>query len=237
VNNKLVAAVACLVILPVLGGGVVYGWSEIRLQVHPALESFAEPIPTDSASLARGRHVARTRGCVGCHGEQLQGHDFSEAWPRAGRPVAPNLAKLAREYDASVLEAAIRQGVGHDGRALWSMPSYNFAHLTDSDVAALIGFLASSPVVEVELPSPRLSLRSRWALVRGTELHMVDQVAALPPLTVDPAEAPQLARGEYLAMTTCNECHGLDLRGTSFPTSSLRIFQSWQRTRGRTSAS
>src|SRR5690606_9022597 len=28
-----------------------------------------------------------------------------------------------------------------------------------------------------------------------------------------PGEGPVMARGEQLAMTTCNECHGLDLRG------------------------
>ena len=35
----------------------------------------------------------------------------------------------------------------------------------------------------------------------------------VPALQVDPDISPTLARGEYLAMTTCNECHGLDLKG------------------------
>jgi mono/diheme cytochrome c family protein len=41
----------------------------------------------------------------------------------------------------------------------------------------------------------------------------VQWVDAVPPLRVDAVAEPQLARGEYLAMTMCNECHGLDVRG------------------------
>ena len=33
-----------------------------------------------------------------------------------------------------------------------------------------------------------------------------------PPLLGD-GDDPQLVRGEYLAKTSCNECHGFDLRG------------------------
>lgn len=37
-----------------------------------------------------------------------------------------------------------------------------------------------------------------------------------PNLKHDPTSNPQLAHGEYLAMTMCNECHGLDVRGQTF---------------------
>ena len=40
---------------------------------------------------------------------------------------------------------AIRHGVGHDGRALWVMPSLSFSRLSDEDLGALIAYLESRP--------------------------------------------------------------------------------------------
>ncbi len=53
---------------------------------------------------------------------------------------------------------------------------------------------------------------SRWSIVTGEEEHMVQWASEVPPLRTGLANE-QLVRGEYLAMTACNECHGLDLRG------------------------
>ena len=137
--------------------------------------------------------------------------------------MAPNLAKLARTVDAAALEAAIRHGIGHDGRALWSMPSYNFRHLRDDDLAALIGYLRAQPVVETTLPEPRHSWRVRWDLAVAGGTQMAEWVPLVPALLTEVARDSTMAAGEYLAMTTCNECHGLDLRGSSEGTPDLAI--------------
>jgi len=96
---------------------------------------------------------------------------------------------------------------------LWSMPSYNFVHLSDADVAAVISFLRSAPVAEAGLPEPGLSWGVRIEMSRGTAQHMADWADAVPPLVSGPGDDPQLVRGEYIAKTTCIECHGYDLRG------------------------
>ena len=67
----------------------------------------------------------------------------SEQWPWVERAVSPNLAAFVKKQSNAVLEAAIRHGVGHDGRALWSMPSYNWVHLSDYDLTSLIAYLRS----------------------------------------------------------------------------------------------
>lgn len=216
-HRKVILTLVGLFSLVVLAWGAIYGWSEIKLRSYSLPPPFAEAIPSDSASIERGRHIAQTRGCIGCHGKDLEGQDFSEIWPKVGRPVALNLAEYARENDAQIIEAATRRGIGRDGRALWSMPSFNFTHLTDQDVAAVIAFLQSIPVVKKDLPSPDLNLRTRWAMIRGAEKHMPDQIAELPALIERGSEDSRLERGEYIAMTTCNECHGLDVRGAIFP--------------------
>ena len=220
----IVAAVILVGPLVVLGG--IYVLSEAELRDVAKDPPFGHPIPTDSASVERGRHIARTRGCFGCHGQELQGKDFGEQWDWPERAVAPNLAAYARKYDAATLESAIRQGIGADGRALTSMPSFNFARLSDEDTAALIAFLRSAPVVEGELPDPKLGWSVRWTFAIGAETHMAEWADRVPPLRVDADAEPQRARGEYLAMTMCNECHGLDVRGQTLfgpPTPDLAI--------------
>lgn len=203
-----------LLSVPLVGLLGLYVVSELRLRTYESPTAFEAPIPTDSVSLAWGRHLVRTRGCFGCHGQSLEGQVFDEEWPWVKRAVAPNLALHARAYDDQTLADAIRWGVGHDGRALWSMPSYNFRHLADEDLAAVIGFLRSAEAVEQALPTPSLGWSARWRMVTGDERHMADWAAAVPPMVLGEGDADHLVRGEELAMTTCNECHGLDLRGS-----------------------
>ena len=205
-------SVAAIALLAAAG---VYWASEARLGDVVRGPAFDHAIPTDAASLEHGRHLARTRGCFGCHGQQLEGKDFGEQWDWPERAVAPNLAAYAEANDAANMEAAIRQGIGRNGKALTSMPSYNFARLTDEDMAALIAFLKSAPVVEKKLPKAKLGWPVRWDFARGAEVHMVQMVALVPTLKIDAIAEPQRARGEYMAMTMCNECHGLDVRGNS----------------------
>lgn len=44
---------------------------------------------------------------------------------------------------------------------------------------------------------------------------MADWGRSVPSLLLGPEADTSLKRGEYLAMTACNECHGLDLRGSN----------------------
>ncbi len=209
-----------------LAFGSVYAVSELKLRDVAYDAPFDHPIPTDAASIENGRYVARTRGCFGCHGQQLEGMDFDEQWDWPARAVAPNLAAYARTHDVATLEAAIRQGIGADGRSLVSMPSFNFTRLSDSDTADLIAFLRSAPAVELELPSPRLGWQARRDLAFGDELRVERWADAVPDLRIEPDADSLRARGEYLAMTTCNECHGLDLRGANLygmPTPDLAL--------------
>lgn len=215
-----------LIGLAALALALVYGLSEARLHRAKPGPAFDHPIPTEDASIEHGRWIARTRGCFGCHGQSLEGKDFGEQWDWPARAVAPNLADLSRRYSPAELEAAIRQGIDARGRALTSMPSYNYARLSDADTAALIGFLQSAPVAGSRLPRPTLGWDVRWTYITGKVAPIPDLVAQVPRLRHAPSSEPVLARGEYLAMTTCNECHGLDLRGqwlTDPPTPDLAM--------------
>ncbi|GAB4532151.1 MAG: hypothetical protein Tsb0010_13280 [Parvularculaceae bacterium] len=212
-------AAAVIALLPIIGFGGLYAVSEAKLRDIALNREFDHAIPDEADSIARGRHIATTRGCLGCHGPDLAGRDFTEEWGEIiARPIAPNLASYVREHGAAIVERAVRQGVSARGKALVAMPSYNFARLSDEDMADLIAFLRSSPVVENDLPETKLGWRMRALLATGSEKHVNAWVQATPELKLDPATDAQRARGEYLAMTICIECHGLDLRGfTLFP--------------------
>ncbi|MEQ9562004.1 MAG: c-type cytochrome [Woeseiaceae bacterium] len=201
--------VGALSAIPLLFAGFA-AWVYLASENH--LRSFAPPppfvldIPEDEQSIERGRHIALTRGCAGCHGKDLAGQVM---W---GSAVAPNLPAMARDQSAATMEAAIRHAIGVDGRALYSMPSYNFLRLRDEDVADLVAYFRSMPVIEKDLPSASLPWTIRLDIARGLDAAIPEFLHLVPPLKGAELGSEALARGEYLAMTTCNECHGFSLR-------------------------
>jgi mono/diheme cytochrome c family protein len=185
----------------------VYAASEAHLRSFEPPPAFAHAIPADAAALARGDHLVRTRGCRGCHGDDLAGQLM---W---GHFAAVNLAEYARTETPATFEAALRHGIGRDGRALYAMPSYNFVRLRDADVADILAYLRSVPVVEKRLPRAALPWQVRLDLALGRDAAMPAYLDRVPPLRRADDPDLRLARGEYIAMTTCNECHGFGLRG------------------------
>ncbi len=74
-----------------------------------------------------------------------------------GRIVAPNLTPDAEtgagNWTDDQLARAIREGIGHDGRALFPMMPYqNFRELSDEDLASIVVFIRSLPPIRHELP-------------------------------------------------------------------------------------
>lgn len=214
--KRIAVLVAVLAAVPLLALGWAWWRSEAHLASFQQPRPFAVVIPTDPAALARGEHLARTRGCIGCHGDGLGGEVFDDTpWYAFGRSVAPNLPALARQVDAAALEAAIRHGIGHDGRALYSMPSFNFVNLSDGDTADLIGYIRSLPVPKTALPAGYLGLAPRWEIAMGRDSAVPYFITRTPLLARAADPDPRIRTGEYLAMTSCNECHGFGLRGDS----------------------
>jgi len=185
--------------------------SEAHLTSFAPPPPFTHPIATDLATIAHGQHLAQTRGCIGCHGERLQGQVFHDDGI-AGRAVAANLAKLVDDNSSAIFERALRHGIGHDGRALWSMPSFNFVRLSDEDVAALYAYIKSLPSADTKLPAGWLGL-PRIAVAMGDDAAIPAFLGKVPQLSWQTHPDASVRRGEYLAMTSCTECHGFGLRG------------------------
>ena len=205
-------ALICSAMLGMLSYLTIYALSEYQLHQVNMPPPFTYELKSDEGTINQGQHLLRTRGCFGCHGQQLEGRVKTD-WDWVKQAIPPNLALFAKKHDATVIERAIRHGIDHKERIMWTMPSYNFKHLSNEDVGAIISYLIQAPVIDKELPEPIMGLKARWQLLTGEVEHMVDWLVRVPALSVDSAENPDLARGEYLAMTTCNECHGFDLKG------------------------
>ncbi len=95
------------------------------------------------------------------------------------------------------------------------MPSEGFILLTDEDLGRIIAFLKSLPAIEGPGPSFSLGPAGRIGFAVG-QFKLVTQLIAE---TVPPPEATseEATYGRYLARTSCVQCHGTDLRGTSNP--------------------
>jgi mono/diheme cytochrome c family protein len=206
---RLVFALAAIAV-----GGVawVYAASEAHLRSFARPPVFALAVDESAAAIARGDHLVLTRGCRGCHGPDLEGQ------PMFGTAVAVNLRTYAHRESVATFEAALRHAIGANGRALYYMPSFSFARLRDADVADVYAYLRSLPEASHALPSPSLPWNIRYDLARGADQAIPGFLPLVPPLAHQQDADAHLARGEYLAMTTCIECHGFSLHADApFP--------------------
>ena len=200
-----------LVVLYIVGGAKAIKKYNVPVE--------ANTIPTDAEAVQRGEHIATIYICTRCHTENLSG-EISFIVPGMVSIPTPNLTTGAGGIGGFYTEEdwvrAIRHGVGHDGRALFIMPSNTFYYLGDEDLGALIAYLKSVPPVDNELPERRIELLGRLMMAAGM----------FPPLAVDridhtspPPDVPEagvtIAYGQYLTRT-CTECHGANLNGAPF---------------------
>ena len=170
------ATVGTLALIAVAGLASVYLASEAHLRSFARPPAFDAPISTDTAAITRGEHLAYTRGCRGCHGDKLQGEFM---WDYA---TAPNLPAYTRKHDVAVFEAALRHGIGADGRALYSMPSYNFVRQREPTWPTFTRTCVRCRWMTVALPAPRLPWPIRWNLARGSDKAIAGFLDLVPPL-------------------------------------------------------
>lgn len=224
-----------LVALIIVGYGVVYALSVRALGRSYAIPDTQVAVPSGPVAIVEGKRLATIRGCDGCHRANFEGEVFFDQ-PSIARIIAPNLSKLLPVYSDAELERVIRHGIARDGRPVVIMPSSMFARLSDADLGAIIAYLRTVPPVDHALPASRFGPMARLGIVLGkyhTEPSVIDHAAPHPQTA---PTGDRLAWGKYLALTSCTECHGLDLRGdpeggtpnlaiaVGYPDSSFRAF-------------
>ena len=177
-----------------------------RADAHPETLAAATP-----AQVADGTRQLSILGCASCHGEGLRGKLFFDV-PNVAKLYAPNLTLIAEHADDQRLAQAIRQGVGHDGRGLFVMPSAQYSRLTDAETSALIQAIRQQPRGGTQTPPISVGPLGRIGIATGKFKMQPDLVAEYAERL--PADlGPKFAQGRHLAMTNCAECHGSTLGG------------------------
>jgi mono/diheme cytochrome c family protein len=149
-----------LLVVVLIAIALVYAKTSSRLNRTYPTNVDAVAIPTDSASIERGRHLVFAVGkCVDCHGENLGGKlviddpAFATLW-------SANLTRgkggIASSYMDVDYVRAIRYGVQRDGTPIVFMPSEAYTHFSDTDLGAIIAYVKSVPPVDQTTSPPRI---------------------------------------------------------------------------------
>lgn len=168
--------------------------------------------------LERGRYLTEhLLQCFVCHSERdwnapgappvagMKGAGTVMSEREGRRIVAPNITPDtetgAGRWSDDMLARAIREGIGHDGRALYPGMWYrSFARLSDEDLAAVVVYLRALPAVRNALPATALPEEERAAIARSPQ-PIVEPVAG-------PPSGDQKALGRYLiGVADCAGCH------------------------------
>jgi mono/diheme cytochrome c family protein len=166
--------------------------------------------------MERGRYLVEgLTHCFHCHSEDNFKDGLGQPFPGkkgAGKvvkdPESPNMVLVipnitpdketgAGTWSDAQLERAIRHGIGHDGRDLYSlMPYSNFQDMTDEDLASVIVYLRSIPPVKNVLPTMQLPIPIK------VDMHPEIE----PPMPASASE--RVKKGWYLVrMGDCAGCH------------------------------
>ncbi len=86
--------------------------------------------------------------------------------------ITPDKKTGAGTWTDDMFARAIREGVGHDGRALSpAMPYNNFKRLSDEDLASVIVYIRSLPAVRNIVPPTKISAGDRSAIEKSAKAN------------------------------------------------------------------
>jgi mono/diheme cytochrome c family protein len=199
---------------------VVYAISDSRLRKHYDVPVATAPVPHDPELVARGMHLAQTRGCKDCHLEDLGGQIMVND-RGVMRVNATNLTGgrggIGAAYSEADWDRAIRHGVDPRGRPLAVMPSREYSTMSDADTRALIAYLKTLPPVDRDLPEPPFQLGplGRVLLTAGAlSPFAADKIDHRGVHREDVPQGETIEYGRYLA-ALCAGCHGDTYEGSS----------------------
>jgi len=212
-----VVLVVCAVV------GYVYFASSREMSKSYAVTVPTVTIPTDAASIARGKYLAeKVSMCVECHGEDLGGKVMSNDFA-FGTIAAKNLTRgrggIGSTYTDQDFVRTLTHGVRPDGHTVVFMPSQDY-HFTEADLGAIIAYVKSVPPVDREHPEKNIGPVARTLSVFAgfplTPASMVDHANVKFETPVDTAN-PVAAGGYLVSSAGCRGCHGPDLIGGGGP--------------------
>jgi mono/diheme cytochrome c family protein len=220
-------AVIALALLLAVAVSLTIGWRPfIGPRARPLTSRTFERTPQ---RLERGRYLSTSNtGCSGCHslhdwnihgGPILPGGEgvgqvmwFTDL---PGRMVASNItpdpATGSGNWTDDQLARAIREGIGHDGHALFPlMPYPHLRYLSDEDLASLVVYIRSLTPIQHDLPRTEIIFPVKY-LIRSVPEPITQPVSA-------PDRSDPVKWGQYLiTIASCTECHSPQSKGEIVP--------------------
>ena len=213
-----IALVVVIVLIVVIGVGGIKVLGP-RAFLGPRLRPLtSRTFDVTPARLQRGQYLANSIGCLYCHSphDWTKGNDpilpgmagAGQQLPYIGLPgkvFAPNLTpdkeSGAGNWSDDMLARAIREGIGHDGRALFGiMPFAHYRNMPDEDLASIIVYLRSLQPIANPLPKTEIIFPVEY-IMRNDPQPITGSVAS--PDVSDPVK-----RGRFLVnLTGCSDCH------------------------------
>jgi mono/diheme cytochrome c family protein len=218
IRRGLIAVAALLLLLAALvWAGVQLAQHKRDRRVEVAVQ--AVPVPSDAATIERGRYLYGSRGCADCHGASGTGRIFiddGKGLKAAGSNITRGSGSVTLAYQPVDWVRTLRHGVKPDGRPVFIMPSEDYNRLTDADVGAIVAYAQSLPPgagtgAVFQLPLPVRVLYGFGAIKDAAA--KIDH--ALPPQQPVP-EGVTVEHGRYVA-NMCLGCHGPKLEGGKIP--------------------
>jgi len=219
---KVAAALIALVLLAVVGAAAyAMATTDARLQFNDAPAPVLQA-STDSAIIAQGRYLVRGPAhCSACHssGDIDQPAQVVDAPLRGGLPfemgplgtryarnLTPHATSGLGRYSDAQLARTLRTGVTPSGELSFFM-RYSASNLSDEDIVAVLSYLRSLEPLDNPVPPGEWSAFGKMLLTYA--FPPLAPRASAAPAHVAPAEAPSVARGEYLAeqVMLCTMCH------------------------------
>lgn len=204
-----------LIVVLIIAYLVIVMVSNSRLNQTYDIQVETLEIPTDSAAIAKGMHIAKTRGCFDCHGDKLEGKVFMDN-PAMGRLISPNLTLgrggVASYYNTEDWIKSIRHGINSEGKPLLIMPSEDYFYMSDEDLKNLLAYVKSIPAVDNELPENSFGPVSRMLLATGELKVTPDKINHDEQRPQMPAREVSVEYGKYLSYN-CIGCHGRNYSG------------------------
>ncbi len=225
---KNILGITLLALIAILGLGITFtiGWRPLIGAKKRALTD--RKFEATPQRLARGKYlVDGVLGCFGCHtdadwskpgappreGREGSGHVWADQdmpWLIASN-ITPDKETGAGNWSDDTLARAIREGIGHDGRALFPiMPYPNYQQMADEDLASVIAYVRSVPAVRNQSPTTRMPFPLNF-FMQAMPQPVIAAVAA-------PDQSTPVARGSYLVrMGACANCHTPQEKGQPLP--------------------
>jgi mono/diheme cytochrome c family protein len=214
-----------VIVVAVAAGGVAYVYVASTSAMAKTYAVTVPPltIPTDAASIARGRYlVEKISMCADCHAADLGGRVVEHSFPM-GYLATPNLTRgrggIGSRYSDQDYVRTLLHGVKPDGTTVVFMPSSDY-RFTESAMASIIAYLKSVPPVDRDLarPSPgplarALGLFADFPLLPAAKIDHERVTFAAPHDQSNPVAAGE----EIVALASCRACHGPEFAGGSGP--------------------